>query len=101
MTTVNQYRVYCNDEATDVATVWDVTAPTVCPNNGAHTIQSFILDSVSAETVQALEPTEGYFETTTVTMTIPAGTPGTVTEHDVTWPWIYCCGIPISHRQMI
>lgn len=88
MTDVHQYRVYCNDEASYVFT-WGTTEPTTCPNNNTHSINSSsttIINTVSTSTVRAEENSNGYFETTHVVMNIPMGTPGDVTEHDVTWP---------------
>lgn len=87
-TEVNQYRVYCNDEA-DYVYTWSSSEPTTCPNNNGHTINASlttIVDTVSATTVKTEENTEGYFETEHILMNIPSGTPGDVTEHDVTWP---------------
>ena len=85
---VNQYRVYCNDEA-DYVYTWDSVEPTVCPNNNTHTINSTlttIVSTVATNTFKAEEDTDGYFETTHVEMNIPSGTPGDITEHDVSWP---------------
>ena len=87
-TAVNYYRVYCNDEA-DYFYVWDTVEPTTCPNNNAHSINTSlttIVETVSTNTFKAEEDTDGYFETTHVEMNIPSGTPGDVTEHDVSWP---------------
>jgi len=85
---VNNYRIYCNTEATNVYK-WDTVEPTTCPNNNAHSINSSlttIVETLNVNTIKAEEASDGYFETSHVVMTIPAGTPGDVTTHDVTWP---------------
>ncbi len=87
-TEVNQYRVYCNDEAAYVYT-WNSVEPTTCPNNNAHTINTSlttIIDTISTTIIKTEENTDGYFETTHIKITVPSGTPGDITEHDVSWP---------------
>lgn len=81
------YKLYCVDE-NQVVTVWTDTPPTVCPNSSAHQIDadSVRISSQYKDIFQAVEDSEGYFETTHVVMNIPSGTPGDVTEHDVSWP---------------
>jgi hypothetical protein len=87
-TELNHYRVYCTTEA-DYFFIWSETEPTVCPNNVAHPIDTnltTILDTISTTSIKAEEDSEGFFTTEHVTMVIPAGTPGDITEHDVSWP---------------
>ena len=87
-TEVNKYRVYCNDEA-DYVYTWDFVEPTTCPNNNSHIINTSlttIVETVSTNSVVAVEDSDGYFETEHITMNIPSGTPGDLSEHDVTWP---------------
>ena len=81
------YKLFCYDEATAVY-AWDSTPPTVCPHNSNHSIDPLSVQNSTKynDTFKAEEQSDGYFETTTVTMIVPAGTPGTVSEHDVTWP---------------
>lgn len=88
MSEVNQYRVWCVTENQYVYT-WDTQEPTVCPNNNADTIDSsltIITDTVSTSTITAEEDSRGYFETSHIIVNVPSGTPGDVTEHDVSWP---------------
>lgn len=85
---LNYYRVYCTTEA-DYFYVWSETVPTVCPNNALHPINTnltTILNTISTTKITAEENSDGYFTTEHVTMNIPSGTPGDITEHDVTWP---------------
>jgi len=90
-TEVYNFRVYCNDEA-DYVYTWDSVEPTTCPNNNAHSINATlttIVETVSTSNVVAVEDSDGYFETEHITMNIPTGTPGDLTEHDVSWPMDY------------
>ena len=92
MSIIYRYTVFCIEENAYVTTYGTSTdpVPSLCPNNHADrsinpsltSIDEIISDSI----VTATENTDGYFETTTVKMLIPAGPPGTITEHDVTWP---------------
>ena len=55
MATVNHYRIWCNTESTWVY-VWGTEAPTVCPNNNTHTIDTnsiAIVKFVSNEEVRS------------------------------------------------
>ena len=81
------YKLYCVDESR-VVEVWTDIPPTECPNSSVHTID---LDSVRPSTQYkdvflAAENSDGYFETTHIEMNVPSGTPGDITEHDVSWP---------------
>ena len=70
--------------------MWSTDVPTTCPNNNGHTIDTnapiSIIETISSNTFRAEENTDGYFETEHIEMNIPSGTPGDVTEHDVSWP---------------
>lgn len=81
----NLYKLFCITEE-KVVKVWG-PKPTVCPHNSVHEIA---LDSVRVDenfnnTIIAAENTYGDFETEPVNLIVPAGTPGDVTEHDVSW----------------
>jgi len=85
---VNKYRIYCTTEAGYVC-MWGTEEPTTCPNDTGHTIDTnsiTIVQTISTDVVLVDEHTEGYFETEHIEMSIPSGTPGDVTEHDVVWP---------------
>ena len=87
-TEVNKYRVWCDTESAYVY-AWDTVEPTVCPTNSGHTINTAlttIVETVSTSTVTAEEDSHGYFETQTIVINVPTGTPGDVTEHDISWP---------------
>lgn len=81
------YKLFCNSEG-KVVRVWGSTPPTTCPNNNTHDIA---LDSIREDhqfnnKIITEENTTGDFETEDITMEIPQGVPGEVSEHDVTWP---------------
>lgn len=86
---VNQYRLYCIEEASFVK-VWDEEEPTLCPNDHAdRTIdptKTVIVDTVSTARVETLEPTFGKFEHTSQVFNIPSGTTGAVTSHTLQYP---------------
>ncbi len=62
--------------------------PTVCPNNSVHEIESSSVKIAGSysDIAKVEEYSDGYFETSHVVMNIPSGTPGDITEHDVSWP---------------
>tara|TARA_R110001599_G_scaffold287650_2_gene490241 strand:+ start:1480 stop:2241 length:762 start_codon:yes stop_codon:yes gene_type:complete len=88
---IDRYQVYCLEEAKFVETLSE-TEPTECPSNVNHTSRAInpaltsIIETFYKNTIKAEENSEGYFETTHITMEIPSGTPGDLTEHDVSWP---------------
>jgi len=88
---INRYQVYCIEEGKFIETLSE-TAPTECPNPINHTSRAInhdltsIIETFDKNVIRAEEDTDGYFETTHVTMNIPGGTPGDITEHDVEWP---------------
>ena len=77
------YELFCKTEE-KVVYEWKDDPPTVCPHNSVHEI---ITNSIkeSTNSFTAEENSEGYFETTHIPMDIPSGTPGDITEHDVSW----------------
>ena len=89
MTSVNKYRMYCQTEDKNVYK-WDEYSSTICPNNGAHTIDSSsitIVDSVSKNLVRILEEhvaTGGNYFLDMLKMVCPANT---TTEKIFTWSY--------------
>jgi len=81
------YQIYCKSEK-KIIKEWSLTPLTKCPNSINHEVDldSSKIDEGYNNTIIAQEASDGYFETTHVNMSIPDGTPGTVTEHDVSWP---------------
>lgn len=112
--TVNLYRCYCIEEATQVD-IWSTTEPTACTNPATHTsraldpVSTTIINTISANTVVAEESSEGWFNATTVSLDIPASAPGTVHSTSISWPaevllWktaIYMEGDPTLDGDMI
>ena len=87
-TEVNKYRILCTTES-DYVYTWDEIEPTVCPNDAGHTIDSSsitIIETISTNTFKAEENSDGYFETSMITVNVSSGTPGDIVEHDVSWP---------------
>lgn len=89
ITLLNQYRLYCIQEATFVYT-WAVDPPTLCPNNHADrsidSSQTVIIGRMGSNHVVAGQDTLKNFQHTCVTMDIPAMTPGDVFTHVFSWP---------------
>lgn len=89
MTTLYKYQVRCITDNKWV-TIWNETAPTVCPENNTHTINSSlttIVDKISEETVKVKEenvPTGENFGTRPLHLTANAGTTATQTA---AWPF--------------
>lgn len=87
-TEVNKYRIWCIEEGTNVC-VWSENEPTICPNDHPDktidTAQTVILETLNVNHVKVEEDTDGYFESMDLLINIPTGTPGDVTEHDITW----------------
>lgn len=85
MTTIYQYRIYCETEQ-----LWKTTygpePPTTCPTNTAHTVNLdsvAITEKITHDKVIVEQPTTGYFMMDCVTLDVPGGTPGATTIHDV------------------
>lgn len=89
MSTVYNYRVYCTTDSKFV-TIWGTEAPTTCPENNTHTIDSnatTILNQISTNTVSIEEetiPTNGYYKLEMIKMTVSAGETKT---KDITFPY--------------
>jgi hypothetical protein len=87
--TAYQYRVYCIYEAAYV-NVWGTSAPTLCPNNhtdrAIDTSQTVIINTISNNIVTTQEPTTGKFQSTTLTLNIPTGPPGQISNFDYSFP---------------
>jgi hypothetical protein len=88
---VKRWRVYCTTES-KYETVWSDTEPTTCPYDPInHTID--VSKTASIETIsenmvkiqEELVATQGIYKFRGYNFTIPAGTPGDVTQYDVTW----------------
>jgi len=88
-TDVFQYRIYCVQEAAYVY-VWGTTAPTLCPNDHADrtldATKTTVTNTVSEKHVFATEPYNGYFQATTIPITVPSGDPGDIYTQDVSFP---------------
>jgi len=59
MTTVNQYRIYCNTEA-DYVYTWAETEPTVCPTDSAHSIDTDSITIVETVTEDVSKTTDNF-----------------------------------------
>ena len=88
MTTVYKYRIYCNTD-NKWEYVWSETAPTTCPTNTAHSVNSTSVSVVETSSTSVVEikeestPTGGHFSSTTVSFDCP---PNTTTGQDTSWP---------------
>jgi hypothetical protein len=89
MTSVNQYRVYCIDEAQYVY-VWSTETPTLCPNNHPNRAidesLTTIVSTVGSKFVTAKDPTTGYYQTKGFTFDVPSGSPGDISTFEHSWP---------------
>jgi len=71
MTSISRYRIYCSDESA-YKYVWNDTAPTTCPDNNTHTVDTnsiTIIDQISTEKIEIREeaiPTGGNFGCTSI-----------------------------------
>ena len=90
-TTVKNWRVYCTTDS-KYETIWSETEPTTCPYDPInHTIdasKTASIETISDHMVtiqEELVATQGIYRFRGYNFTIPAGTPGNVTEIDVTW----------------
>lgn len=88
-TYVNLYSVFCIAENKYVD-VWGTTKPTLCPNDHAdrsiNPVLTKINQTISEKKIIVEEPSDGYFQTETIVIDIPSGTPGLVHSHDISWP---------------
>ena len=87
--TVHKYRVFCNTENTYVYT-WDDLLPTLCPNDGKHTIDTSTIVSIdtvesgSVNIIQEQNPTGGWYRTESKRMTIK---PNSTEVLSMSWPY--------------
>lgn len=78
-----KYRIHCETDGDVEQTVWndDAFVPT-CPYNNTHTIDPLvdpvIIEQVKDSQTYILDPTPGFYMTTTIPLAINADTPGTV-----------------------
>ena len=81
------YKLLCLTEQ-KIIYGWGSSPPTICPNSQYHEIVAESVKEVKNYNDESIvsENSEGHFETTHIVMEIPSGTPGDVTEHDVSWP---------------
>lgn len=86
---VNRYRVFCTTESQYIYD-WNDKAPTSCPNNNTHSIDTdsiSIVDSVRSQSVNIIQeegPTGGNYSCESYSMSIP---PGQSTIQTLTWPF--------------
>lgn len=91
MSTVYKYKIYCQTESAWIEG-WTTTPELIaaCPTDANHTITAdsvTVLETVSNGIVALTTTTPGYFQISTISLTIPAGTPGTVYTQDITYPF--------------
>ena len=88
MSTVYQYRIWCDTESTYVYS-YGTSAPTTCPNNTAHTIdpsKTTAIQTITPETRNITQIVPGYYQRSTKPITVPVVTPGTVYSQTVSYP---------------
>lgn len=88
MTSVNKYRLWCIEENT-FTYAWNTEEPTICPNyhtdRSIDTSKTAIIETITQESLKVEEPSEGFFQSTSVKIIVP-GTTGTTCNHDLIWP---------------
>lgn len=86
---VNEYRVYCIEEAKYVKS-WGTVEPTICPNDHSDrtiaTLQTVITNTIATKHVITEEPSTGKFEHTSEVFEVPSGATGAVTEFHLCYP---------------
>jgi len=90
MNAIHRWNYQCLDQSSQTIneTIWSKDKPTQC-KDGSHTLidgSQTIVETISSNEVTAKEDSDGYFETTQVNFDIPTGTPGAISEHDISWP---------------
>jgi len=89
MSEIHKYRLQCTTEAA-TKYVWSKDTPTVCPDDGGHTIDTgsiTIVETISENVTQVTETSDGsYFNYETLEFSIPAGATGAITTHSHSWP---------------
>jgi len=83
------YRVFCIEEQQN-RSVWSIDPPTMCPNDHADrtidTNRTTIVDAISKQHVITDDGLTGSYQVINIHYQIPAGSPGDVSIHDVSWP---------------
>lgn len=88
MSSVNQYRIFCNTESKFV-TCWSQIPVSTCPNNNTHTVDTetlTIINTIEQSSVVVVPPstTAGNYRAEGKQMSIEGSTTGTVT---MSWPY--------------
>jgi len=90
-TEVFEYKIYCNTEQ-QLITYYGTTPPTTCPRDSSHVVNPSVAPGISITnrpiTVVDGSPIYGYFQASTITITIPPPmtVPATIIT-DVTYPF--------------
>jgi len=95
--TVYQYRMYCNVENA-YTYEWGTSEPTLCPNDHANrenisgitiieTVSSNQTDVTGIVTAKDFSPEDGWYQSTSIHVPIPTGSPGDIIVHDWTMPF--------------
>jgi hypothetical protein len=87
--TVKHWQVICLAE-NKLVNVYSPDTPSMCPND--HPDRSIdktrvvLLETISNDRVEVVDSTEGQFQHTTLNMAVPSNVPGSVSNHDFSWP---------------
>lgn len=88
MTTLYQYRIWCETENT-YTYVWSETVPTVCPKNTTHDISTStitIVNKMETPMVTIQNDVAGSYQSSTVRINVPASEPGSIYTQDISFP---------------
>lgn len=87
--TIYLWNVFCISEQKMVQ-IWSPDPPTLCPNNHANreldTSLNTIVNSVSTKKVNIEDASPGYYQQTTLKLSVPSGNVGDVSSFDFSWP---------------
>lgn len=91
MNKINNYVFYCETEGKEVS-LWaeNIPSPLLCPNDTAHTVNPgtiSIFGSIEPNETILRDGTHGYYQSTTIPINIPAGTPGYTYIFDYSFPY--------------
>lgn len=88
-TSVYKYRAICIEEAIYVYQ-WGTIPPTLCPNVHADrtldTSSITVVETVASTDVTAKEQSDGYYQSKSFYLSIPAGVTGAMSTQTVSWP---------------
>lgn len=88
--TLKRWRVLCIAENIMVD-VFSIEAPTICPNDhldrSIDTSRTILAEVISKNTTIIEDNTPGNFQRQMLSISIPAGSPGDITNHDFVWPY--------------